>query len=53
LLAEQPRLKVIYTSGYSVETAGRELHLRPGERFIQKPYNPEALLQTIRESLDG
>jgi hypothetical protein len=44
---------VIYTSGYSVEMAGRELHLRPGEKFIQKPYNPDDLLKILRETLGG
>jgi PAS domain S-box-containing protein len=53
LQAEQPQLRVVYTSGYSVEMAGRELHLRPGEKFIQKPYNPDDLLKILRETLGG
>jgi PAS domain S-box-containing protein len=53
LRAEAPRLKVIFASGYSAEIAGRELQLREGEVFIQKPFAPEQLLETIRRSLDG
>ncbi len=53
LQAEQPRLKVIFTSGYSADIAGREFHLGNGETFIQKPFGTEVLLETIRRSLDG
>ena len=52
LQADRPQLKVIYTSGYSAEIAGRELELRSGENFIQKPFTPEQLLKTIRLSLE-
>jgi len=50
---ENPRLKVVFMSGYSVEIAGRELQLRPGENFLQKPFVPAKLLHIIRQSLDG
>ena len=53
LQADQPRLKVIYTSGYSADLAGREFQLRAGESFLQKPFAPELLWETIRRSLDG
>ena len=52
LQAEQPQLKVIYTSGYSAEIAGREFKMRQGESFIQKPFAPGQLLDVVRESLD-
>lgn len=52
LQAEKPTLKVIYTSGYSAEIAGHELRLKEGENFVQKPFSPELLLNTIRRSLD-
>ena len=48
-----PRLKVIYTSGYSAEIAGRELKLRSGENFLQKPCPPDRLLETVRRCLDS
>jgi len=53
LVAMQPQLKVIYTSGYSAEIAGREFELRPGEAFIQKPCPTAQLVETVRQSLDG
>ncbi len=52
LQAEQPRLKVVFCSGYSAEIAGRELHLEAGQNFIQKPATPERLLETVRRCLD-
>jgi len=53
LESEQPQLKVIYISGYSAEIAGKELQLRNGEAFIQKPFATVHLLKTIRHCLDG
>jgi len=53
LRAAQPNLKVIYTSGYSPEIAGRELQLRAGENFVAKPFVLDDLLETIRRCLDG
>jgi len=53
LRADRPQLKVIYTSGYSPELAGRELHSRSGEAFLQKPCPAERLLETVRECLDA
>ena len=53
LQAENPKLKVIFTTGYSSEIAGRELELRNGENFIQKPCTAEQLLHTIRKCLDS
>jgi PAS domain S-box-containing protein len=50
--AEKPDLKVVYVSGYSAEIAGRELQLRNGENFVQKPFAPDQLMATIRRSLD-
>jgi CheY-like chemotaxis protein len=52
LQRDNPQLKVIFTSGYSAEIAGRHLQLRTGENFVQKPFLPEQLLETIRRSLD-
>jgi PAS domain S-box-containing protein len=51
LREDHPRLKVIFTSGYSADIAGRELELLPGESFIQKPFQPEDLLQMIQRRL--
>jgi CheY-like chemotaxis protein len=52
LQAYQPKLKVLYVSGYSADLAGRELQLRSGEKFVQKPFRPDKLLETLRQCLD-
>jgi PAS domain S-box-containing protein len=49
----RPDLPVIYTSGYTDRVAGRELLLREGVNFVQKPYQPQQLARVIRENLDG
>jgi hypothetical protein len=46
-------LRVIFTSGYSADIAGRELSLQEGQNFIQKPSPPHQLLETVRRCLDG
>lgn len=52
LQAGNPRLRVVFTSGYSADIAGRKLSLQPGQNFIQKPAAPRELLETIRWCLD-
>ena len=51
LKARKPELKVIYTSGYSSDVMGAEAELRD-VKFLQKPYPPPRLAQTVRECLD-
>ena len=51
LKLRKPELKVIYTSGYSFDAIGNEAALC-GARFLQKPYPPPQLAQTVRECLD-
>jgi nitrogen-specific signal transduction histidine kinase len=53
LQSAEANLKVIYMSGYSAEIAGKDLELRTGENFVQKPFSTAQLLETIRRSLDG
>ena len=50
--SEKPALKVVFISGYSADLAGHELQLRNGENFLQKPFTPDQILRTIRQSLD-
>jgi two-component system cell cycle sensor histidine kinase/response regulator CckA len=52
LLQQEPKLKVIYTSGYSVEVAGEDLVLEDGVNFMAKPFQTHKLAQTIRKRLD-
>jgi PAS domain S-box-containing protein len=53
LLARQPTLKVLFTSGYSTELAGMELNLQEGQNFLQKPSTSFQLLETVRRCLDN
>jgi len=48
-----PNVKVVFMSGYSPELAGRPLTLQSGEAFLQKPFEFEALLATVRQCLDS
>jgi len=52
LLAEDPDLKVIYTSGYSLDIVSPGCNLRESYDFLQKPYQPETLTQIVRDCLD-
>ena len=52
-LKENPKLNVIYTSGYSVELAGRDFPLEEGVNFLAKPFGADKLAQTVREKLDA
>ena len=53
LLQANPKLKIIYTSGYSSEIAGQNADDRLGAAFLQKPFDLLTLATTVRETLDG
>jgi CheY-like chemotaxis protein len=52
LKGEKPKLKVVYTSGYSASVVGKGPALVEGVNFLQKPYHPHKLAQTVRDCLD-
>ena len=52
LLAEKPGLKIIYTSGYSADLAGKGMSLNDGVNFLQKPWDLQKLVGTVRACLD-
>ncbi|HSY19441.1 MAG TPA: PAS domain-containing protein [Candidatus Acidoferrales bacterium] len=52
LLAEAPKLKVIYMSGYSPDITLSDLHLGQGIHFLAKPFDTIALAKTIRAALE-
>jgi CheY-like chemotaxis protein len=52
LKGEKPKLKVVYTSGYSASVVGKGPALVEGINFLQKPYHPQKLAQTVRDCLD-
>ncbi len=53
LRSERPELKVLFTSGYGIETVGKEFVLQHGKHFLQKPYVLNVLATTVRECLDA
>jgi two-component system cell cycle sensor histidine kinase/response regulator CckA len=52
LRSEDPRLRVIFTSGYTAGQAGTELANLEERHFLPKPYRPNTLLRVVRECLD-
>jgi CheY-like chemotaxis protein len=53
LLTRSPKLKIIYTSGYSPEILKQDSLLLQGINFLPKPYDLPGLLKAIRLCLDG
>ena len=52
LLQENPKLKVIYMSGYSLDLTDPNLALKAGVNFLNKPFQIQQLAQTLRARLD-
>jgi signal transduction histidine kinase len=53
LQTNDPKLKVIYCSGYTNEVLGDDFSLRAGENFLEKPFQLNVLLQKIRDCADS
>ena len=53
LLKGNPKLKVIYASGYSAEVAAKNFPLEEGVNFLAKPFQTFRLAQTVRKNLDA
>jgi two-component system, cell cycle sensor histidine kinase and response regulator CckA len=51
LKGQNPGLKVIFTTGYSAELMGKDFQIKEGVNFLQKPYPPQTLVQTVRNGL--
>jgi two-component system, cell cycle sensor histidine kinase and response regulator CckA len=52
LLASHPRLRIIFTSGYSMEETNTDFFSRGGAIFLQKPYTRVDLARAVRDALD-
>jgi signal transduction histidine kinase/ActR/RegA family two-component response regulator len=52
LLEDNPNLKVLYTSGYTADIAGKEFPLQEGVNFLAKPFAIHRLAQTLRDCLE-
>ena len=53
LLAGQPHLKIIFTSGYTANEVSPEILAKTRARFLQKPYTHDMLAKIVRDTLDG
>jgi PAS domain S-box-containing protein len=51
LRAEQPALRVVYTSGHNEDLLGSTVSFVEGVNFIQKPFSLGALLNTLNRAL--
>ena len=52
LSAQAPALRVVLTSGYSLDILGLDPKLGANNYLLQKPYQSDVLLDTIRKALD-
>jgi two-component system, cell cycle sensor histidine kinase and response regulator CckA len=52
LRLERPDVKIIFSSGYSPDSTAQDLAAIPNSRYLQKPFNPQLLLQTVRDCLE-
>jgi two-component system cell cycle sensor histidine kinase/response regulator CckA len=53
LKKNRPKLKVIFSSGYSPDVVGKDFVLQRGQHFLQKPYDLQKLALTVRACLDA
>ena len=53
LKLDNPALKVVYTTGYSPDLLGKDFALQEGVNFLQKPYPPQKLVETVRNGLEA
>ena len=53
LCHDRPDLKVIYTSGYSLDVVNPDFAEQHGSTFLQKPYDPETLARAVRDCLNN
>jgi two-component system, cell cycle sensor histidine kinase and response regulator CckA len=48
---EKPSLRVVFTSGYTTEVLGSGFVAHDSIRFLQKPFMPAKLIETVRDCL--
>ena len=53
VLQDRSDLKVIYSSGYSLDSIGNDSLATDGANFLQKPYDPETLASMVRSCLNN
>jgi CheY-like chemotaxis protein len=53
IAARRPETRVLYVSGYTRDLIAQQGILEAGVHLLQKPFDPDVLLQKIREVLDA
>ena len=53
ILARHSAMRVLYMSGYTYNVIAQGGTLERGVSFLQKPFTPSALVEKVREVLDG
>jgi two-component system, cell cycle sensor histidine kinase and response regulator CckA len=53
VLLDRANLKIIYSSGYSLDAVNTGSAMTEGMNFLQKPYDPETLAQMVRNCLNN
>jgi len=49
----RPEMRVLFTSGYSVELLGEHLSIPDGVNFLPKPFSTDKLAHAVRDCLNG
>ena len=52
LTRSDPRLRVLFMSGYTDNIIAQHGVLTPGTAFISKPFTPDALASAVRSAID-
>jgi CheY-like chemotaxis protein len=53
LKQEQPRLPIIFATGFSDRKVDREAKTIPGAAYLPKPFTPQTLALLVRKQLDA
>jgi len=53
LRGRYPEVKTVFCTGYAPETVDFSLLASENVRLLQKPFSPNALLRSVRETLDS
>ncbi len=50
---ENPKMKVIFSTGYGADALGKNFKLDANLNYLQKPYLPDSLARIVRRCLDA
>jgi FixJ family two-component response regulator len=52
LTVQAPHMRVLFTSGYTDGAIVNHGHLKPGLRFLPKPFSTSDLIRGVRQAID-